>query len=272
MVLACTVRGCAAGLVRRERAYVCSHGHAFDIARSGYLNLMQPHDRHSRSPGDSPEAVRARRALLDAGFGEVLSQALEESVAHAALRPRACVADLGCGEGTYLDRLARCFDLDAFGVDLSAAAIEAAARRHKGPLWIVANADRTLPFEDGVLDLVLSIDGRRNPSESARVLAPGGALVVAVPAEDDMAELREAVLGQAQSVDRAVAVEAEMSGRFELVERTLARDRRELDATGLADLGVATYRWGRTREKEKLASIDRLAVTTSHHVLRFRRA
>ena len=37
--LACTVRGCGQPLTREPRRFVCPGGHAFDIARSGYLNL-----------------------------------------------------------------------------------------------------------------------------------------------------------------------------------------------------------------------------------------
>lgn len=271
MVLACTVRSCGAPLTRSERTFACARGHHFDVARSGYVNLMQPHDRHSHTPGDSVEAVRARRALHDAGFGVALAAALVETLAHCDLAARARAADLGCGEGTFLAALAARFDLEAYGVDLSTAAIDAAAKRHAQVTWIVANADRTLPFADGALDLVTSIDGRRNPSQVARVLAPRGILVVAVPAEDDLVELREAVLGAARGPDRAASVAQEMAGSFELVEQRLARETRRLDARALADLAVMTYRMGRTREKEKLAAIEALDVTTSHHVLRFER-
>jgi len=57
LVLACSVRGCGLPLTRRDRALVCSAGHAFDIARSGYINLLQPQDRRSLVAGDSKTAV-----------------------------------------------------------------------------------------------------------------------------------------------------------------------------------------------------------------------
>jgi len=88
MVLACTVRGFGERLERRERAFVCTRGHGFDVARSGYLNLVQPHDRRSKTPGNSGEAVIARRVLLDGGFGQALGDALARCLARAELPAR----------------------------------------------------------------------------------------------------------------------------------------------------------------------------------------
>ncbi|MFM7296933.1 MAG: putative RNA methyltransferase, partial [Planctomycetota bacterium] len=64
--LACSVRDCALPLRRESRRFVCERGHSFDIARSGYLSLLQPQDRRSLEAGDARETVDARRALLDA--------------------------------------------------------------------------------------------------------------------------------------------------------------------------------------------------------------
>jgi 23S rRNA (guanine745-N1)-methyltransferase len=271
MSLACTVRGCASPLARDERTWRCSAGHSFDIARSGYVNLLQPHDKHSLTPGDSPAAVRARRALFEAGFGDVLRSALITIVEHAALPPGARIADLGCGEGTFLAAIAARCECEAVGVDISVPAIEAAAKRHPRITWLVANADRRLPFTDGSLDLVISVDGRRNAAECARVLASGAALVIAVPASDDLCELRQSVLGEAHMLERADALVAEFAAGFVLAERAVARDRRRLDASLLAELALATYRCARSSEKRALDALDGLEVTTSHEILRFRR-
>src|SRR5450755_3800076 len=57
VTLLCTVRGCRRPLSRESNRFVCERGHSFDVARSGYLNLLQPQDRRSANPGDSKEAV-----------------------------------------------------------------------------------------------------------------------------------------------------------------------------------------------------------------------
>ena len=70
----CTVRGCDLPLDVRGPAWRCSRGHAFDVGRSGYANLLQPQDRRSAEPGDSAAMVQARARWLDRGFAEPLFQ------------------------------------------------------------------------------------------------------------------------------------------------------------------------------------------------------
>src|SRR5439155_12751765 len=123
--LLCTVRGCEGELRREEAMLVCPRRHAFNLARSGYVNLLQVQDRRSRSPGDSKEAVLARRRLLDAGFGRPLLEPLLELAGKLAPPGGSAALDVGCGEGTFLAALAERFRLEGFGVDISIPAIEA---------------------------------------------------------------------------------------------------------------------------------------------------
>src|SRR5437763_1037018 len=138
-MLLCTVRKCGSDLVREGGRAVCARGHSFDVARSGYLNLLQPQDRRSKQPGDSAAAVGARRRLHDRGVTEPLLKAIEGI---AGLGPGDELFDAGCGEGFYAGRLAEGSGCHAHGVDLSIPAIDAAARRYPGCEWVVANADR----------------------------------------------------------------------------------------------------------------------------------
>src|SRR5437762_1734952 len=177
--LLCTVRTCHLPLTREERRVVCARGHAFDIARSGYINLLQPQERRSLNPGDSEEAVAARRRFLDRGHAEPLLNAIRV-VAGAPAR----ILDAGCGEGYYLGSLGH-----GSGIDISTAAIDLAARRYPHCEWIVANADRFITYADATFDLVMSITGRMNAGEFRRVLRDDGFLLVAVSAPDDLIDL-----------------------------------------------------------------------------------
>src|SRR5579864_5339871 len=98
-MLLCSVRGCRLELARDGRRMLCPRGHSFDIARSGYINLLQPQQRRARHPGDTPEAVAARRRLHDRGVTEPLRQAVAETL---ALGSGSTVLDAGCGDGFYL--------------------------------------------------------------------------------------------------------------------------------------------------------------------------
>jgi 23S rRNA (guanine745-N1)-methyltransferase len=109
-------------LVREERRLLCPRGHSFDVARSGYINLLQPQERRSKQPGDTPAAVAGRRRLHDRGATQPLLQAIAEI---AAAAPSDTVLDAGCGDGFYLGSLAGQTCFDAHGVAISIPAVHA---------------------------------------------------------------------------------------------------------------------------------------------------
>ena len=257
-------------MARRERSLICANGHSFDLARSGYCNLLQPQDRRSRQPGDPREAVESRRRLLDAGYGEPLLQALLEEIDALALRPGAAILDVGCGEGTHIGTISRERQIEAHGMDLSTAAIDLAARRYPEVTWIIANADRFLPYADGSFDVALSIDARLPPAELRRILRPAGRLLVAVPAPDDLVELRAAVLGRGVLRDRLARVSSVLSGHFELEHRRTIRRTVRLGPDTARDALAATYRGSRTSRVERIEALSALDVTLSHDLARFR--
>src|SRR5580658_1953433 len=185
-MLLCPVRNCQLALEREERRLHCANGHSFDVARSGYVNLLQPQDRRSAQPGDTPAAVAARRRLHDRGVTAPLLDAIGDFVGAST---GDVVLDAGCGDGYYLGTLAQRTGCDAHGIDISIPAVDAAARRYPACEWIVANADRIVPYADRSFSLVMSITARMNASEFRRVVRDDGRLLVAVPAPDDFVEL-----------------------------------------------------------------------------------
>ena len=232
-MLECAVRGCRQSLARDERRLICPRGHSFDIARSGYLNLLQPQDRRSKRPGDTPAAVKARRRLFDRGIYKPLLGAIGEIL---DARPADSILDAGCGNGDYLGTLARDFGFDAHGIDISVPAIEAAARRYPKCEWVVGNADRFIPYSDGSFSAVMSITARRNTSEFRRVLHRDGRLLVAIPAPDDLIELRGA------GRDRVSSTIEGFRSDFALVEQRRATTTADLEAEAVDDVLHSIYR------------------------------
>ncbi len=231
-MLICTVRDCRLPLRRDVRRVVCGRGHAFDIARSGYINLLQPQDRRSRHPGDTEEAVAARRRIHDRGITRPL---LDGVVALAEPAAGDIVLDAGCGEGFFPGSIAGRTGCSAHGVDIAIAAADAAAKRYPDCEWIVANADRQIPYADSSFSLVLSITGRLNTEEFRRVMRPDGRLLVAIPAPDDLIELR----GRGRDrVERTIAAAA----RFHLLRHERVTTSVDLDAAAVDDVLHAIYR------------------------------
>ncbi len=151
-MLLCPVRGCGLALGRDGRRGFCARGHSFDVARSGYINLLQPQERRSKHPGDTVAAVAARRRLHDRGVTAPLLAGIAEL---AGASSADIVLDAGCGDGFYLGSLTLLTGCTSHGVDISIPAIDAAARRYPDCEWVVANADRALPYADASFTLVV---------------------------------------------------------------------------------------------------------------------
>ena len=269
MTLLCTVHGCRLPLRREARRLICRRGHAFDLARSGYVNLLQPQERRSRRPGDTAAAVEARRRVLARGFAAPLVDAVVDLL---TIAPDDAVLDVGCGEGYHLAAIAERLGCRASGIDISVAAIAAAAARHPRLQWVVANADRFVPYAKASFGAVVSITARMNPAEFRRVLRDDGTLVVAVPAPDDLIELREAILGEGVRRDRVERTIATFAPLFTLARRRRVCHVAHLDPAAAADVMTSSYRALRARARARLASIGDVDVTLAHDVLLFRPA
>lgn len=236
--LVCPVRDCHRPLTRlplshKVRRLFCDRGHSFDVARSGYINLLQPQDRRSNQPGDTSEAVAARRRLHDRGVTEPLLRGIEEIMDASS---GDVVLDAGCGDGFYLGRAAGDAGFSGHGVDISTAAIDAAARRYPACEWIVANADRFIPYADGTFTLVTSITARMNASEFRRVLGDDGRLLVALPSPDDFIELRGA------GRDRTARTIETFAQDFTLADRRRVTTTADLDDAAVHDVLHSIYR------------------------------
>lgn len=242
-MLLCPVRGCHLALTREDKRVVCSRGHSFDIARSGYINLLQPQERRSKKPGDTVAAVAARRRLHDRGVTAPLLQGIAEVISAG---PSDVVLDAGCGDGFYLGSLARQIGFDARGVDISIPAIDAAARRYPECEWIVANADRFLPYADRSFSIVLSITGRMNAEEFRRVLRDDGRLSVALAAPDDLIELRGTGRDR---VDRTIET---FANDFDLIDRRRVTTNADLDSAAVQDVLLSIYRPMRAQPAEAM--------------------
>jgi 23S rRNA (guanine745-N1)-methyltransferase len=252
--------------------FSCVSGHTYDIARSGYVNLLQPQDRRSLNAGDSREAVAARAALLTSGVGRALIDAVCAKAASLALSTAPVVVDLGSGSGHAVVALGEQLETRGVGIDLSTAAADHAARRFPSHTWVVANADRRLPLLDASVDLLVSLHGRRNPEEADRVLAADGVMLIAVPAPDDLIELREQVQGEVVERDRGETLVVAHQARFELVERSTIGETLTLDREMLLNLLRATYRGARLASAQRVALVDRMQLTLSSEVFVLRKS
>ena len=202
----------------------CATGHRFDIARQGHANLLT---RPAPVNADTAAMVEARLRHLARGHHDAVRELLVE-------RSGRTVLDAGCGPGWYLAALPE--DTGVVGLDLSVAAVRRAARAHRHVGALVTDLRERLPLVDGAVDTVWSVFAPRPVSELVRVLAPGGSLLVVLPAPDHLVELVETgiVIGQQPAKeDRLVS---QFAGVLEPTDRQVTRTTIPADPDVVADL------------------------------------
>jgi 23S rRNA (guanine745-N1)-methyltransferase len=204
-----------------ERALRCPHGHSFDIARQGYVNLTTGRMPHH---GDSAAMIADRDAFLAAGHYDFIAGALAAPVDGP-------VVDAGTGTGFYLSRmLGAAPGATGIGVDVSKAGLRRAARAHPRAAAILADLWRPLPLADGFAARVVNVFAPRHGREFRRILRPDGTLVVVTPAADHLAELVAGFGLIHVDPDKAGRVAENLGGHFAATgTRTL---RRRLCLTG----------------------------------------
>ena len=180
---------CAGPLHLGGSRLACARGHGFDIARHGYVNLAA--GRAGPGTADTPAMVAARERFLGRGHYKPLAAAVQSLAARHDPGMPGLVADLAGGTGYYLactlDTLPR---RHGACLDLSVPALRRAARAHPRAAALGADVWQPLPLADRSAALVLSIFGPRNAAETGRILAPGGTLLIVVPATGHLRELQ----------------------------------------------------------------------------------
>ena len=177
----------------------------------------------------SEERLRTRNAIFrDLLDGANPEQMILEAVAEVSPRR---VLDVGCGTGEVGQRIADELGIEVVAVDTSPRMVDLA--RERGLDARLADVQE-LPFADGEFDCTIAAwliyhvaDRDRAIRELARVLRPGGRLVAATMAEDNLAEVWERI---GEQWERDITFDRENGARQ--LEPHFARvERRDADGT-----------------------------------------
>ena len=309
-VLICPV--CGDPLVGDGRTLRCPRGHSFDRAREGYYHLLPAGRGRSKIRGDTREMVRARRRFLERGHYEPLLQAIRERVsreiqgrasrgiegrvsagtdAHVSheipqpappeIRAPAShgrvltILEAGCGEGYYIGGLVEAIGAPCcfIGVDVSKDAVRLAARAHRDVCFLVNDVKHRITVADRSVDVLLDVFAPRNPGEFARVVREGGLLLVAIPQDAHLRELRERLplIGiEPGKRDRTVE---QLAAAFRPEWEETVEYRRALEPEEVLDLvGMSPSAWHVGEElRAAVEALGRVTVTVSVLVMGFRR-
>lgn len=266
---------CATAFAATTRSITCAHHHCFDIAREGYVNFLR-----KPLPGDTREMLRARRDFLAHGHYLPISDVINTIVQAGASSTPFVVCDAGCGEGYYLNRLqtaltAQQRSIISLGLDISKEAVRMAARSCHDAFFAVTNLKERLPLADTSLHALLNVFAPRNPAEFARVLVPGGLLLVVIPAPEHLQTLREELhlLQIEEQKQQHVVAQCTEHDHFRLEEITQLDYELRLPREQLEQLVMMTPNyWHLTQEmRQRLANLTELRTEVACVCLAFRR-
>lgn len=176
------------------KSYVCKNRHVFDIAKSGYVNLLLP--RHGAVHGDNKLMLRSRREFLDGGAYSPLCENVGSTVAEFA-KNGCTILDAGCGEGYYTTAVKKFLDernlkTEIYGIDISKDAVEMASKRRCGINYAAASVFH-IPVLSGSCDILLTMFAPYCGEEYGRVLKKGGVMIMVIPSENHLWELKKAI-------------------------------------------------------------------------------
>lgn len=272
-IFSCPVCGNSLSVV--GRTYKCVKNHCFDMAKSGYVNLLTSDRMNSKLPGDNKLMVRARRDFLSRGYYANLADALSTLVCRYSGEDVALL-DAGCGEGYYTEKVAgvlleKGVCLRAGGFDISKNAADLAARSGINNIEYSAASVFHIPALSGSVNVLLSVFSPFCADEFLRVLSDDGLLFMVIPDRRHLWELK-CVLYEKPYENQ---VKDYALDGFELIEAVDVPENKIFidNHSDIESLFTMTPYYYNTRQedKQKLEKLDTLETTTSFKILIYRK-
>lgn len=267
LITACPV--CQQPLAPEQKRWLCSQQHNFDISRYGYVNLLLAQQKKSKSPGDTQEMVDARQRVLNSQLYQPISDWLNQWLLELMIEKSGPlqIADVGCGEGYYTERLANALNdhqitHQLYGVDISKEALRRAARRSKDIHWLVATGGQ-LPFQEHSLDLIISLFTNLMPEGCSKVLKQGAPIVLLNTGEQHLLELRQHIYQNVKSHAFDPIPQMQQHGYHLTGEQRLKFNATLNSSQQILDVLQMTPHWWRVKEEalERLKQLHQLTIT-----------
>ncbi len=272
---------CGAKLYAKGKSLTCEKMHCFDIAKSGYVNLMPTsHGSHSAvsgksGHGDNKKMIAARRLFLDGGYYENLRESVCE-ILLSCLPQHPAILDAGCGEGYYTEKMyEKIPNSEIYGIDISKDALSilkgrpAIAAHLDIPRAAVASVYH-LPFADSSFDGITSIFSPYAHDEFIRTLKGGGYMIRVIPSRRHLFELKAAIYDtpyeneiQPYQIDRF-----EFIGKKELSYRITLPSHELIDA--LFQMTPYYYRTSDS-DRERISALESLETEAGFEILIYRK-
>ena len=248
MVLICPV--CGEKLNIAPGQYRCDHGHCFDLAKEGYVNLLRS-NKNGDLIGDDKLSARSRRDFLNKGYYALLQQELCRMFADR----QGNVLDICCGEGYYTAALGANPQLQVYGFDISREMVRLAAKRGNGT-YFVANL-AAIPVAAQSMDHAIHLFAPFQEQAFARVLKSGGRLITVMPGRYHLWGLKQALYDTPYENDEQLPVTTQLQlvGTHKVTAEINLASQEDIQAV----FRMTPYYFHTSqKDKEKLEALDSL--------------
>lgn len=217
---------CYSTLYVKNFSLMCHNRHTFDIAKQGYVNLLN----RTVKTNYNRQLFVARKQIIKE---TLLFEKLHQEIAHVIIKNRNDVKvatqenilDAGCGEGSHLVHICEQINFKlqqpmcGVGIDISKEGILAATKNNINMIWSVADLTH-LPFKEEQFAVILNILSPANYAEFSRVLNDNGIIIKVVPRDAYLQELRQFFFqGHQQTYSNENAVQL-FNYHFQTIYRT----------------------------------------------------
>ena len=257
---------CGTALSSDGKTYRCAGEkvHCYDIASSGYVNLLPPGKMNNSKAGDAREMLRARVNFLNLGKYDKISYTIAEMIAEALPERALTVLDAGCGEGHHICNIAEKLSCTAVGIDASKHGAEMGAKtaRAKGSDALFAAGNIfSMPIADNSVDAVVSMFAPIPAEESARVLRDDGVLAVCASGRDHLIEMRSIIYDEVRDNFKGI----KQPEGFELVSEREIKYTASLAGDEIKNLFTMTPFYHRCPRdgRERLLNTEQLDITVN---------
>lgn len=173
---------CQARMQASQMNLRCNNGHQFDLSKKGTLYFLN----HQIKTEYQKKMFEHRRIMIKSGMYQPLLEFL------AGYCKNEQVLDVGCGEGSFLQEIAKEVTLQpSIGFDIAKEGIYLATEDTHNIFWCIADLTN-MPFYKQSFSTILNILSPSNYAEFYRVLQKDGQVIKVVPQSDYLKELREA--------------------------------------------------------------------------------
>lgn len=268
---------CKGELKKSQNSLLCQNNHCFDIAKRGYVNLLLANKMNSKAPGDNKLMVDTRNEFLSKGYYSALKTALCKQISDTARTVKSSsirLLDAGCGEGYYTAAMQESLieskiSSEILGIDISKLALNLAAKRTNAVKFAVASVF-DIPLPDNSCDIVTELFAPYCGNEFHRVLKENGILILVIPAEEHLYELKQAVYENPYKND---VKEYELEG-FELLNKTEVFSKITIDnQNDIKNLFTMTPYYYKTSKDDtaRLMRLNSLTTKIQFEILCYRR-